>query len=173
MDYKSPTISMQILLELVLVIKYKWKQCLHYVPRTDNEICCLCHELMEDDAVLITPCDHRFHDICALDSIITHKWMKCLQCSKPYDHVSKILTDYTSIQNTATNNVPTTMQLLTYHNNAPDSGSDSDDYEFNRFPDHTQIEALENANHFSDHDDRYDGRCANDLDPLRVLRKHV
>lgn len=164
MDYKSPNIEKQILLEFVLVTKHKWVQHLRYMPQVKDEICALCHETMEGDAVLVTPCDHRFHDICVLDSLMEHQWLKCPRCSQPYDFSSN--TNHfpekrVAIADDKENhriNVPTQDQLLMYQNNHPDPNSDNDDDGPNRYPDYDQIEALQNENQF---DDGY-----TELDPL-------
>lgn len=73
----------KIILEVILVKNHNWIQDEEY----DHDIeCPICLGSMKDTPVLITSCDHAFHNECIIEAFYNHGYRYCLvpNCRKMF-----------------------------------------------------------------------------------------
>lgn len=71
----------EIEIELLLLMKYGWKQHPNY---NYEKICDICMEDMKDKYVLETECHHSYHRECIMITFTDYGFLKCPSCSKFY-----------------------------------------------------------------------------------------
>jgi hypothetical protein len=84
---KAYTSEKYIMIEVILAMKYGWKQ----IPKCESDKeCDYCLVSLKDTYTLELPCKHIFHQYCVLESIVDYGFRECANCNKSFTIQPKV-----------------------------------------------------------------------------------
>lgn len=86
MDTTTDKKELEILIEMLMCMKYGWIQ--HPSYKITYETCAICWNNMFRDYVLETKCGHCYHRECIIEAIL-HKYKACPECNTAFEKVSE------------------------------------------------------------------------------------